>query len=271
MTEDGRGDGAMGEVTGEPELVAEQRGPVAVLRLNRPEARNALTPSLMQALGAALVEAEGTPDVRAVVLTGTGDRAFCAGMDLKSFAAGDIGLDDGDESRAFQRLLRGQSTVPVVGAANATAVAGGFELLLGCDLIVLADGARVGLPEVKRGLFAAGAGTLLGARLPLPIALELALTGDTIDADRARALGLANAVVPADRVVPVALEYAERIAANAPLALQATKELVRLGVNDLATWQERQRHWQPLIFASEDAREGAVAFAEKRSPQWRGR
>lgn len=253
------------------ELITERHGAVLVARLNRPEARNALSPGLMLAIGGALVTAETDPDVRAVVLTGTGDRAFCAGMDLKSFASGGLVLTDGPELQAFTRLLQGDIAVPMVGAAQATAVAGGLELLLGCDLIVVAEDAQLGLPEVKRGLFAAGGGTNIGTRIPLSVALELTLTGDTIDAPRALAIGLANAVVPAADVVNVALTYAEKIAANGPLAVKATKELVRLGVTDAAAARQRLAELQPQVFGSEDAREGATAFVERREPVWRGR
>src|SRR5205823_4379718 len=131
----------------------------------RPEARNTLTPGLIRRIGAAMLDAESDGAVRAVVLTGTGDRAFCAGMDLRAFAGGELtALGDDDASRAYFRLLRGEIGVPVVGAANATALAGGFELLLACDLIVASSAARFGLPEVTRGLFPAGGGTFLGTR-----------------------------------------------------------------------------------------------------------
>jgi enoyl-CoA hydratase len=254
------------------ELVRERRGEVLVARLNRPEARNALSPSLMGAIGAAVAEAETDPAIRAVVLTGTGDRAFCAGMDLRAFADGEsMSATDPAAMATFQRLLAGQVTVPVIGAANATAVAGGFELLLGCDLIVASSEARFGLPEVKRGLFPAGGGTRLGTRIPLSIALEITLTGETFDAERAQALGLVNAVVPPGEVLDRALELAGRIAANGPLAVAATKELVRLGVADAARYAERHAELQQIVFASDDAREGATAFVEKRSPVWQGR
>jgi enoyl-CoA hydratase len=171
----------------------------------------------------------------------------------------------------FRRLVDGQVTVPVIGAANATAVAGGFELLLACDIIVASSEARFGLPEVKRGLFAAGGGVFLGTRLPLGLALEITLTGDYIDAPRAYELGLVNAVVPPEQVLPAALGYAERIAANGPLALAATKELVRMGVTNYERAKERSRELIETVFGSEDAKEGASAFVEKRAPVWKGR
>ena len=254
------------------ELVRERRGNVLVARLNRPEARNALNATVIDGIGAVTQEAEADPEIRAVVITGTGDRAFCAGMDLRAFASGEQpSQSDAGNMEGFRRLIDGELTVPVIGAANASALAGGFELLLGCDIIVASSEAMFGLPEVKRGLIPAGSGTLLGTRIPLAIALEMTLTGDSIDADRAYELGLANAVVAPDEVLPRALAYAERIAANGPLGVGATKELVRLNVTDAGRAAERLRELQPLVFGSADAKEGAMAFVEKRKPVWQGR
>jgi enoyl-CoA hydratase/carnithine racemase len=172
---------------------------------------------------------------------------------------------------AFMRLLDGTVTVPIVGAANATAIAGGLELLMGCDVVVASSEARFGLPEVKRGLFAAGGGTALGTRIPLHVALELALTGDMVSAPRAYELGLVNRVVQRSSVMTTALELAEKIAANGPLGLAATKELVRLTVSDPAAARARRDELRASVFSSEDALEGAMAFVEKRDPVWKGR
>jgi enoyl-CoA hydratase/carnithine racemase len=254
----------------EPVLVEERRDAVLVLRLNRPEARNALNGALMEALGERLVAAEDEADIRCIVLTGTGDRAFCAGMDLREFASGAARSVSAEGAAGFQRFVRGEIGIPVVGAAQASAVAGGFELLLGCDCVVAADTAVFGIPEVKRGLFAAGGGVYIGQRIPLAIALELALTGDTVTAERAAALGLVNQVVAAGEVLDAAIDLGERIARNGPLALRATKQLVRTAAVDDVRARELQEEWLPKVFRSNDATEGASAFVEKRAPRWTG-
>jgi enoyl-CoA hydratase/carnithine racemase len=257
---------------GEDELLHERRGGILVLTLNRPQARNALTPEMLVGLGTAIVDAESDPDVRAVVLTGAGDRAFCVGMDLRSFTGGD---DDrayaADAMAAYHRLMKGEISVPLIGAVNATALAGGLELLLGCDIIVASSTAQFGLPEVKRGLFPGGSGTSIGRRVPLGLALEMALTGDSIAAARALEVGLVNAVVAPGEVLPTAISFAERIAANAPLGVAAVKELVRLAVTDTGRASIRLDEWRQIVFHSADAREGATAFVEKRAPVWHGR
>ncbi|WP_426571481.1 enoyl-CoA hydratase-related protein [Aquihabitans sp. McL0605] len=254
------------------DLVFERHGGVLVLRLNRPDARNALTFEMITQIGETILSAEADPAVRVVVLIGTGDKAFCAGMDLRSFAAGaTFESVPAAERAAYLRLMRGEVEVPLVGAANATALAGGLELLLGCDLIVSSDQAQFGLPEVKRGLFPGGGGTFIGQRIPMGIALELAMTGVPISAARAYEIGLVNAVVPADDVLATAVRLAEKIAANAPLGVAACKDLVRLAVADPERAREKLAEWQPRVFQSQDAIEGSTAFVERRDPVWQGR
>lgn len=256
----------------EPILVTERRGSVLVLRLNRPEARNALSPDLVADLGRAFLQAGEDPTIRTIVLTGTGDRAFCAGMDLRGFSEGARASDaDPEAMQAFSRFTQGDGgPVPIIGAAQATAVAGGFELLLACDLVVASEDAKFGLPEVKRGLIAAGGGVLIGSRLPLAVALELTMTGDTVDARRAYELGLVNRVVPAAQVLETAVGLAETIAGNGPLAIQATRQIVRASSEDLARARDLLKESVPKVFGSNDAKEGATAFIERRPPVWTG-
>ena len=245
-------------------IIAELKEGVLLLTINRPEAGNSLNPAVGHGLVEALRDAATNPDVRTVIVTGAGEKIFCAGMDLKAFAAGE------DMSSVAQGLeMISSCPKPVIAAVNGTAVAGGFEVMMRADLVVVADHARFGIPEVKRGLVAAGGGTRLPTRIPLQIALELGLTGETISAARALELGLINRVVASADVIPTALELAALISANGPLAVQATKKLMLEEVGP-----DNSAHVGKIVasvFASEDAREGAMAFAEKRPPQWKGR
>lgn len=234
-----------------------------VVTINRPEAGNALNPAVGRGLLEALGDAASNPEVRSVVVTGAGERVFCAGMDLKAFAAGE------DMTAVGEGLaLLSACPKPVIAAVNGTAVAGGFEVVMRADLVVAAEHARFGIPEVKRGLVAAGGGTRLPKRIPLQVALEMGLTGETITAARALELGLVNRVVPAAEVLTTALALAALINANGPLAVQATKRLMCEEVGPDNT--DHVREVVAPVFASEDAKEGAVAFAEKRTPKWKG-
>jgi enoyl-CoA hydratase len=245
-----------------------REGNVLVVRINRPEARNAFDPETSSAFGRVLTAAETDDSVRAVVLTGAGEKAFSSGMDLKAFAAR-RGAAATPSGPGIETVMRRVYPKPLVAAVNGTAVAGGFDLMLSCDLAVAADHAQFGIPEVKRGLVGAGCSTKVAQRLPLALALELALTGDLISAEQALALGLVNRVVPGDRVLPEAIALAGRICENAPLAVRAAKAVVyeEIGRPD---WEHLRTITDP-VFASEDAQEGARAFAERRTPQWRGR
>ena len=246
------------------EVLSELVGNVLVLTLNRPEAGNALNGALSEALSNALGDAASNDDVRVIVVTGAGEKIFCAGMDLKAFAAGE---DIAKIGMGFAALR--QCKKPLIAAVNGHALAGGFEVVMMCDLIVSVDSARFGIPEVKRGLFAAGGGVRLPARIPLAVALEMGLTGDPIDAARAKELGLINQVVPAAELRDAALALAARVSANGPLAVQATKQLMldEIGNGNGALLGELQKK----VFGSEDAKEGATAFAQKRAPEWKGR
>jgi enoyl-CoA hydratase len=246
----------------------DQRGHTMVVTIDRPERANALDGATMGGLGSAFSAAEADDSVRVVVLTGAGDRVFCAGMDLKA---------QGDErvpppgSPGLEVFMNRLYPKPVIAAVNGTAMGGGFELVMVADLAVAADHVSFGVPEVKRGLVGAGCSTRTAARVPPAIAYEMTLTGDPISAQRALELGLVNAVVPKEQVLDAALALAERVAANAPIAVRITKQIVweEAGNHDDAEWAAIRAKAAPA-FASNDAREGAAAFAERRAPQWTG-
>jgi crotonobetainyl-CoA hydratase len=250
------------------ELLRERRGHVEVLTINRPEARNAINLAVTVALSAALDDCEGANDVWAVVLTAAGDKAFSAGMDLKAFAAGEVPITD----QGFAGITNREFSKPLIAAANGSALAGGFEIMISCDMVVAAEHARFGIPEAQRGLIAGGGGLIrLPKRVPLAIAYEMALTADPIDAARAYELGLVNKVVPGEQVLDVALALAERICQNAPLAVRTSKRVMReaLERSEAQSWTLSNDAFA-MIGRSADALEGATAFAEKRAPNWRG-
>jgi len=246
------------------------QGPTRTFVIDRPERRNALDPETLASLGAAFRAAEDDDGVRVVVLTGAGQQAFCAGMDLKAFA--ERGGRAEAPSAGIEIFTDRVFPKPIIAAVNGAAVGGGFGMALACDLIVAADHAVFGLPEVQRGLVGAGSGTRAALRLPPAIALELILTGEPMSAARALSLGLVNRVVPTADLSSVTAALADRIAANGPLAVRISKELV-YDVRHLVDGVDMAavRAKAAPAFDSEDAREGARAFAEKRPPRFTGR
>jgi enoyl-CoA hydratase/carnithine racemase len=250
-------------------VLTERRERILLITINRPDQRNAVNAAVAEGIAAAMDELDSDDGLSVGVLTGAG-KGFCAGMDLKAFVTGERPWA-GD--RGFAGITQRASTKPLIAAIEGFAVAGGLEVALACDLIVAARGARLGIPEVKRSLVAAGGALLRLPRvLPRTIAMELALTGDPIDAERAHELGFVNRLTDPGAAVAGALERAETIAANGPLALAATKRIL----TEAADWSDaeffdRQREISDPVFASDDAREGATAFAEKRAPVWQGR
>ena len=250
------------------QVLVEAQGGVLVVTINRPEAKNAMTKAAAEGIAAAMDRLDAVPDLRCAVLTGAGG-TFCSGMDLKGFLAGEMPVA-GD--RGFGGLTSWTPKKPIIAAVDGYALAGGMELALACDMIVASRGTKFGIPEAKRGLAAAGGGMIqLPRLLPRPLAMEMALTGDPITAERAHELGLVNVLTDGPAIAG-ALELAARVAANGPLAVIASKGVVR----DSWLWAEdeinaRQNPYIDHVFSSEDAREGAMAFAQKRKPEWKGR
>ena len=243
-------------------VLTEQRGRVLLITLNRPEAMNAINAALSTGLWDAVQRLNDDPGLTAGVLAGNG-RGFCAGMDLKAFARGeDIG--------PMMTFVRHGAKKPLIAAIEGFALAGGLELALSCDLLVAAQGAKLGIPEAGVGLFAAGGGLLrLPSRVGYSKAMEMAITADPIRAEEAAELGLVARVAEKGAAVDVAMELAERVAKNAPLAVAASKALIKAaqGITEEEFWA-LQAPLQAEVFSSQDAKEGPRAFAEKRPPEW---
>jgi enoyl-CoA hydratase len=253
----------------EAAVLTARRGRALVVTLNRPDQRNAVNGAVAEGVAAALERLDADDDLAVGVLTGAG-KGFCAGMDLKAFVAGErpwVG------DRGFAGITHRSADTPLIAAVEGFAVAGGLEVALACDLIVAARGAKLGIPEVKRGLVASGGGLLrLPGRIPWHAAMEMALTGDPITAERAYELGLVNRLAEPGAALDTALELAEAVAVNGPLAVRASKQiLTRSGDWTQEEMWERQGELAEPVLASEDAREGATTFAERRAPEWRGR
>lgn len=242
---------------------------IMTVTLNRPTAKNAVNLAVAKGIAAAMQELDANDAIHAAILTGAGG-TFCSGMDLKAFVSGELPVIPG---RGFAGLAEAPPTKPLIAAIEGFALAGGFEIAITCDLAVAADNAKFGIPEVKRGLIAGAGGLMrLPRQIPRRVALELAVTGEFIGAQRAYELGLINRVVPAGQALAAATELARTIAANGPLAVKASKQVVEQsqdwGLDEL---YKRQQPFIDTVFRSKDAIEGAKAFAERRAPQWQGK
>ena len=248
-------------------LTSEEDG-ILVVTINRPEAKNAMTKAAAEGIAAAMDRLDSDDNLRVGILTGAGG-TFCSGMDLKGFLRGE---SPSIEGRGFGGIVQKPPEKPLIAAVEGYALAGGLELMIACDLVVASAGAEFGIPEVKRGLVAAAGGVMmLPDQIPERIAMELALTGDFIDAARAYELGLINRITDGEALV-AAKELAASIVANGPLAVRVSKQVIKQSRG----WPMDERYTRQTqliapVFVSEDAREGAAAFAEKRAPNWKGR
>ena len=259
-------------------VLLERKGHVMIITMNRPEARNAVNVHTHLGIGNALEEAEADTDVWVVILTGAGDKAFCAGADLVAVSRGDR-LEPEDPKQAawgFAGFVRHPISKPVIAAVNGFALGGGTEISLAADLVVAADTANFGLPEVKRGIYAGAGGVFrIVQQLPEKVGMEMVLTGDHMTAQRAHELGFVNKVVPLENLMDAAMELAERIMVNAPLSVQVSKRIA-MGIDDghIAAddgdWDRTMREGK-FIMKSADAKEGPLAFAQKRQPVWTGK
>jgi enoyl-CoA hydratase len=252
-------------------VIVETQGPIAIFTLNRPEQRNAIDAELSDALRQAIDHFEADDTLRVAILRGNG-RVFCAGMDLRAFTDG-----QGDDILFGRDRLGGlvsrARSKPIIASVQGAALAGGFELMLACDLAVAATGCLFGLPEAKLGLVAGAGGAIrIAQRVPRFIANQILLTGDPIDAQTALQFGLVNTVVPPEQLGDATLDLASRIAANAPGSIRESLHLTGTQPPELtpANWHENDQSLRRLI-GSDDVKEGIASFLEKRPPDWTGR
>ncbi len=251
------------------EVLVGREGAVLVITLNRPQAKNAVNRALAEALAGALDELDGDDELKVGIVTGAGG-AFSAGMDLKAFLAGEFPSVEG---RGFAGITEKPPTKPLIAAVEGVALAGGFEIVLSCDLVVAANNARFGIPETRVGLLAGAGGLIrLPQRIPVNIAMECALTGEPFSAEDGRAWGLVNRLTEPGGALDGARELAAKVAGGGPLGVVASKRIIR----EAAYWPgdelwSRQAEAMGPVFGSEDAKEGAAAFAEKRRPVWQGK
>mgnify|MGYP006072133977 CR=1 FL=1 len=251
------------------EVLVDVTDGIMTVTLNRPKAKNAANRAVAVGVAAAMDELDSNDSIHVAIITGAGG-TFCAGMDLKAFVSGEMPMIEG---RGFAGLTESPPRKPLIGAIEGYALAGGLELAISCDLLVTADDAKFGIPEVKRGLAAAAGGLIkLPRQIPARVAMELAITGEFITAQRAYEIGLVNQVVPSGTALEAAKALAAKIVANGPLAVAISKQVILESADwsDEEMWKKQQDIVMP-VFGSEDAMEGSIAFAEKRAPNWKGK
>lgn len=257
-------------------VLYEKKGKIAIITINRPEAMNAVNAEVWQGIGTALDDYAEDQNLWCAIITGSGDRAFCAGADLKAVAKGEDIYPKGGEKWGFAGIVQHYINKPIIAAVNGFALGGGTEIALACDLIVASEKATFGLPEVKRGIVAGAGGLLrLPRQLPLKVATELIFTGRPMSPEEAKKWGLVNRVVPHEQLLEKAIELANEIIENAPVAVSVSKEIVYRGLDvpldhPSTAWEINQEYMR-RVMESEDSKEGPRAFAEKRKPQWVGR